>query len=89
MLPLTTAKAGKIFVFSTSCAPNQKPETTSKIMPTIMTVCRYSFFRSFFMATVKIWLPCYEGMVLCGLGIFEVVASSLQKGKKKMGGSDV
>jgi len=85
MLPLTTAKAGGTFVFNTNCAPNQTPKTTSTIKLATMIVRRYSFFRIFFMAAVKVWLPYYEVLwfyVL--LGFFGTSCLTLQKGKKKM-----
>jgi hypothetical protein len=60
MLPLTTASAGGIFVFSTSCEPNQNPKTTTTIKATTTTVWKYSFFQSFLIVAVKFCLPTDE-----------------------------
>jgi hypothetical protein len=62
MLPLMTARAGGILVFSTSCEPNQNPKTTTIIKATAATVLKYSFCQSFLPVVVKLCLlPNYGG----------------------------
>lgn len=57
MLPLTTARAGGISVFSAIWEPYQTPKTTVTIRMTTIAVWKASFFQTFLLDDVKMHIP--------------------------------
>jgi hypothetical protein len=62
MLPLGTTAIGTD-VPRIICGPYQKDKTTRRIRAMMMAVWKYSFFHSFLMVAVKVWLPLVSGML--------------------------